>query len=178
MSADQPDCSEPAGKQVREHSGISLHAHNYHFARLLREQHPVQSQPGKQAIADEVCDLYQLTELDVSNNNLSLLPGNPPIISSTLKATCMKKLLQWVERGTDCQCFLAGHVCSPDNMEKLTNLKSLDIRGNLISVLPSGLGLLSSNLKMLNEGSDALLKYLQICHTTLKTKCLDLAGDF
>uniref|UniRef100_A0A7S4H808 Uncharacterized protein n=1 Tax=Guillardia theta TaxID=55529 RepID=A0A7S4H808_GUITH len=76
-------------------------------------------------------------------------------------------------------------------MEKLTNLKSLDVRGNMISVLPSGLGLLSSSLKVflydeyelsqlpseiLNEGSTALLRYLEICHATLKTKCLDLSG--
>ena len=115
---------------------------------------------GMHTVCDEICDATELRLVDLSNNNLEILPGGG---------------------------------CQPGHWERLSNLEALNVRGNLISTLPTGLGMIYETLtgleyddyelsqlppEVLEEGTQGLLLYLRLCHETLDSKCLDLTGRY
>ena len=129
----------------------------------------------------EVGQLKQLKELRVSGNGLQAIADE----------LCDAAELRLIDLSNNNLELLPGHICTPGHMERLSNLRCLDITGNLLSVLPSGLGLLATSLEdlkyddyelsqlpseVLEEGEGALLQYLSLCHETLESKCLDLTS--
>ena len=149
-----------------------------------------------------VCRVTSLTSLSISNNRIPVLDAEVGqlkqlkelrVSANGLQAIadelCDAVELRLIDLSNNNLELLPGHICTPGHMERLSNLRCLDLTGNLLSVLPSGFGLLATRLEdlkyddyelsqlpseVLEEGESAVLHYLSLCHDTLQSKCLDL----
>ena len=155
------------------------------------------------AVPKVVCRLSGLTQLSVANNMIPVLDAELGLLkqlkrlsahSNGLQAVadelCDAMELEALDLSNNNLETLPGYICQPGHLERLSKLQTLDITGNMISVLPSGLGLLAPSLtdfryddyelsqlpsEVLQEGTPALLNYLAMCHDTIQTKCLDIS---
>lgn len=156
------------------------------------------------AVPSIVCRLSALTQLSMCNNRISVLDGEIGMLQQLqelrLSSNGMHMLCDEICDATELRIvdlsnnnleIIPGGTCIPGHFEKLSNLEALDLRGNLLSVLPAGLGMLYETLvdlkyddyelsmlpsEILEEGTEALLVYLRTCYETLESKCLDLTA--